>query len=106
MTGAFHLVCSNRPESHAKKTNKKKKQAEEQQRSTVVAVVRNNTERLWTGAPAGYSGATYTRAGARIDSVGQRRVLLTHDNDTNVNGATGLCGAAFQFFLLFFSQFT
>lgn len=50
MTGAFHLVCSNRPESHAKKQTTKKKQAEEQQRSTVVAVVRNNTERLWTGA--------------------------------------------------------
>lgn len=24
MTGAFHLVCSNRPESHAKKQTKKK----------------------------------------------------------------------------------
>lgn len=37
-------------QSLMQKNKQKKNQAEEQQRSTALAVVRNNTERLWTGA--------------------------------------------------------
>lgn len=60
--------------------------------------------------PAGCRGATDTRAGAthwqRRAGQEDRGLLLAHDNDTNVNGATGLRGAAFQFCVSVFYSFS
>lgn len=57
-----------------------------------MAVLRKTRNAFQLAQPGMYSGSIYTRAGARIDIVGQEKTGLLLVNDTNVNDVTRLEG--------------